>query len=316
MPVHCIVCQKTIGGRPYNWLRHCTTEAHIRSQVYVEMILNREDNQFRAWEEFVAQTDLRNQLAQYLTKQAKVDIYKEWYDVAVSLAQHHQGWTSNEGMILDTEEFGPELCSHEEETHDQLPIVEGDPNTEDEASDSEDGLEASHDLEHSEVPLDTDAFGSSRYWKPHHWFDPTDLRENGCHQIRTQPENIWFLFESELFALLFMLVHGANSTMSSRDLKLVWYILNQVLKVPVLSLDRIKKFAHMEVPVPRIFRCVAKDNLPKPFYQVSICDLIRMQLAIPTVAARLVEVPVDEETHDKSIPRDELWSGEKWHRTS
>ena len=69
-------------------------------------------------------------------------------------------------MILDTEEFGPELCSHEEETHDQLLIVEGDPNTEDEASDSEDELEASHDLEHSEVPLDTDTFGNSRYWKP------------------------------------------------------------------------------------------------------------------------------------------------------
>ena len=63
-------------------------------------------------------TDLRNQLAQYLTKQAQVDIYKERYDVAVGLAQHYQGWTSNEGMILDTEEFGPELCSHEEETHD------------------------------------------------------------------------------------------------------------------------------------------------------------------------------------------------------
>ena len=89
MPVYCIVCQKTISGRPYNWLHHCTTEAYIRLQVYVEMILNHEDNQFRAWEEFVVQTDLRNQLAQYLTKQAQVDIYKERYDVAVSLAQHY-----------------------------------------------------------------------------------------------------------------------------------------------------------------------------------------------------------------------------------
>jgi len=111
--------------------------------------------------EFVGQTALRNQLAQYLvTKQAQVDIYKERYDVAVGLAQHHQGWTSNEGMILDTEEFGPELCSHEEETHGELPI-EGDPNIEDEASDSEDELGASHDLAHSEVPPDTDTFGSS-----------------------------------------------------------------------------------------------------------------------------------------------------------
>lgn len=178
------------------------------------------------------------------------------------------------------------------------------------------GLSASDPLE---TPFD----------QPSSWFTP------GHHENATidyHPENLWYPFESEIFARLFVFVNCRTNPLSRQQLLRVWDLLGRFSKVPVPPFSAVSNFS-TSIPRPRTYEMQTEETISKSYSQISITDIIRMQLAIPETHQLLQQHSVIVQNNSQVLPqvatttssgnlngrlqhaRKELWTGSKWHTT-
>lgn len=177
---------------------------------------------------------------------------------------------------------------------------------------------------HHKASVDISAELPGPFDQPSSWFTPS-CDENTI--IDFHPENPWYPFESEIFARLFVFVNCRTNPLSRQQLLRVWDLLSQFSKVPVPAFSAVINFA-ASIPRPRTYEMRTEEAVAKTYSQISITDMIRMQLAIPETHQLLQEHSVivhRSSSTGSQIPgepvcqplrvRKELWTGSKWHMT-
>ena len=166
---------------------------------------------------------------------------------------------------------------------------------------------------------------ASPFDQPSSWFTPY---RNENMAIDYLPDNEWYAFETEIFAHLFVFVNCRTNPLSRQQLLRVWDLLNRFLAVPVPAFSTVMDFGK-SIPRPRTYQMETAESIPKTYSQISITDLIRMQLAIPETHNLLQEhsIQIRRTPHagiastplsDGELPRviderRELWTGSKWY---
>lgn len=160
--------------------------------------------------------------------------------------------------------------------------------------------------------------------QPSSWFTAPH-KENTV--IDYHQDNPWYPFESEIFARLFVFVNCRTNPLSRQQLLRVWDLLGRFSKVPVPAFSAVINYA-TSIPRPRTYEMQTAESVPKSYSQISITDMIRMQLAIPETHRLLQEHSImihrSSPTGSKVLRgpdcpplkvRKELWTGSKWHTT-
>ncbi len=225
--------------------------------------------------------------------------------------------TAMEGLLLDRDELGSLEPTDDAAKDDSVIGESEDPDameyeinddiiSDDEQTGSE--AESDQDEEAEDEPAGP-AFGESPYFESTSYFNPSQSNTS-----QTRCEESYFPFESEVEALFYILCNSPTVRFSRAQLKMVWFIitrLNPQLRIP--SIDTIMKMRH-SLPRPKVGRFYTASS-HKPYYQVSILDLVRMQLGVPgNRPAELPEVVKHANTGKRQIR--ECWNGSKWRYNS
>lgn len=161
------------------------------------------------------------------------------------------------------------------------------------------------DSERQQPPAfgDNEHFGQTGYYYP----PPGSTR----HQTRQPPD--WYPFPSKLTALLYIFCNSPKTRFSRNQLSSVWWLVQQLN--PDMNLPSIKSIMALRkrLPRPNIGQFYGTTSR-RPYYQISLLDVIRMQYSLPGLPT-LQETPEVVLAANGKEQVSELWHGLKWRHT-
>lgn len=345
----CPLCPSgTVFKRPFELGRHIASSTHQSNiRAYVTDATKMEE--LRVWEQqYQTEAALQRYLGRSKTRERQYQNTIASYGKAESQLPTLARREAIEGQLTDRNELGPIPQPSTSAPGDDYDVLLSDPdnlqapehvnfrvsepNPIETMSNSDwsevdermfflNGLEDDTMIEHTRNEDDPNAsepddeqeasvFGHSDHFEANKFFSPPQGMETP--EIR-QPDD-YYPFQSEVSALLYIFVNCPSVRFSEKQLEMVWWLVSQL--VPGLKLPSLRTILNMRHRMPR--PDVLKFNIPgsgKPYYSVSILDIIRMQYGLP--GARPKEIP-EVSLHKSTSPQEqsqELWNGFKWRFT-